>query len=142
MIRLLLLSLMAIVLSTCHPVLAQKDKLMIDYTIQEQSVILSAIEVYEGYFEHSRSFRNNNPGNIRVTSWTKGRPGYIGSDADGFAIFESKESGVQALSDLLFSNRTIYRHLTLKEAISRYAPKNENDTDAYYQFVLSRLNET
>ena len=47
----------------------------------------------------TRSWRNNNPGNLRYTNWTKNH-GAIGKDGDGFAIFPDVETGNQAKGDL------------------------------------------
>ncbi len=84
----------------------------------------------------SRSFRNNNPGNIRDSSWTRAQPGFMGHDAEGFAIFSDWGHGVAAITRLLCSSS--YRNLTLREIISRYAPAKENDVNAYVAFVCTR----
>ena len=82
----------------------------------------------------SRSWRNNNPGNIRYTQFSRNH-GAIGS-AGGFAVFPDVESGRDALSSLL--GGASYINLTISAAISRYAPPNENDT-ANYERLIARL---
>ena len=76
----------------------------------------------------SRSWRNNNPGNIVYGSYARSA-GATGTDGR-FAIFPSYESGRSAQERLLFEGKN-YRDLTMKEAISRWAPSFENDTASY-----------
>ena len=82
----------------------------------------------------SRSWRNNNPGNIRYTQFARDQ-GAIGT-AGGFAVFPDVESGRDALASLL--RGTTYFPLTISAAISRYAPPNENDT-LNYERLIARL---
>ncbi|MDB6183177.1 hypothetical protein [Paracoccus fistulariae] len=82
----------------------------------------------------SRSWRNCNPGNIRKGGFSKNN-GSIGNDGS-FAIFPSKKVGRDAIEALLRGRS--YGPLTLEAAINRYAPKIENDTDAYVDFVVQQ----
>lgn len=82
----------------------------------------------------SRSWRNNNPGNIEDGRFTQ-RCGSIGTDGR-FAIFPDEELGLRCISRLLLTPS--YKKLTLKRAILRYAPSNENDAEAYAQDVSDR----
>lgn len=82
----------------------------------------------------SRSWRNNNPGNIRYTQFARDH-GAIGT-AGGFAVFPDVESGRTTLSSLL--SGPSYISLTIAAAVSRYAPPNENDT-ANYERLIARL---
>jgi len=75
----------------------------------------------------TRAWRNNNPGNIRDTDFAEHR-GSLG-EAGGFAVFASESSGRQAIVDLLATDA--YQSLTINEAINRYAPPVENDTQNY-----------
>ncbi|MEQ1888992.1 MAG: hypothetical protein ABL951_07410 [Alphaproteobacteria bacterium] len=72
----------------------------------------------------SRSWRNNNPGNIKVGNFTN-RHGAIGNN-HGFAIFPDEKTG-QAASVALLKTST-YGNLTVDEAIKRRSPPEENDT--------------
>ncbi len=81
----------------------------------------------------SRAWRNNNPGNMRNYAFSKGR-GSIG-EAGGFAVFKSESDGMSALKALL-RTRT-YQSLNILDAISRYAPPNENNTAGYQKFIES-----
>ncbi len=72
----------------------------------------------------SRAWRNNNPGCIRCTS-DFGAMGKSG----GFAIFPDEETGMNAIIQLLRSEK--YRDLTIASAVSKWAPPHENDTESY-----------
>lgn len=75
----------------------------------------------------SRSWRNNNPGNLRSGDFAK-RHGAIGK-AGGFAVFPDNDTGRAALSALL--KGPSYNNLSIFDAVSKYAPEFENDPDAY-----------
>jgi hypothetical protein len=80
----------------------------------------------------TRSWRNFNPGNIRKGSFASAH-GAIGDDGD-FAVFPGEASGMTAIEALM--RTTSYFPLTLREAIHRYAPPVENDSDAYVNAVV------
>lgn len=86
----------------------------------------------------SRAWRNNNPGNMRYTEFSR-RHGAIGT-AGGFAVFADTNTGAAALSALLQGQS--YAHLSIFSAIAKYAPAQENDTDSYREHVtkLTGLN--
>lgn len=79
----------------------------------------------------TRAWRNNNPGNIRYSEFTR-RAGAIG-EAGGFAVFPDEETGMRAIGQLLRSDS--YNRLTVAGAISKYAPPIENDTAAYHRQI-------
>lgn len=82
------------------------------------------------------SWRNNNPGNIRTSSFTK-KNGEIGQ-AGGFAVFPSLDIGMNAIKKLLRSKS--YNNLTIEKAISRYAPDGDgNNNEKVYQKRLGDL---
>jgi hypothetical protein len=74
-----------------------------------------------------RNWRNNNPGNIEYGPFAM-QYGAVGSDGR-FAIFPSEEMGRKAQDALLKSKN--YANLSLRDAINRYAPSNENNPRAY-----------
>ena len=76
----------------------------------------------------TRAWRNNNPGNIEYGKFAKAH-GAIGTDGR-FAVFPSYQAGRAAKEQLLF-NSTGYSGKTLAQAITRYAPHFENDTNGY-----------
>jgi hypothetical protein len=84
----------------------------------------------------SRSWRNNNPGNINYGDFAK-RMGAIGSDGR-FAIFPTYETGRKAKEELIFNGKN-YKNLPLSEAIARYAPPSENNTSNYQKTALAAV---
>lgn len=56
-----------------------------------------------------------------------------------FAIFPSPEWGIRALGKLLLNYEKIHGISTVSGIISRYAPTNENNTDAYIDAVCDEL---
>ncbi len=82
----------------------------------------------------SRSWRNCNAGNIRKGDFSI-NCGAIGDDGS-FAIFSDEESGKAAIIALL--RTTAYIKLTLKQAIFRYAPPNENQSEDYAKFIRDK----
>lgn len=84
-----------------------------------------------------RGLRNNNIGNIRVTNtpWV----GEIRDDG-AFVVFDTMVNGIRALCRLLINYQDRYGIKTVRQAISRWAPGNENDTESYISFVCSVLN--
>ena len=75
----------------------------------------------------SRSWRNNNPGNIR--------PGYLQGEigiAGRFAIFSTEIAGQAGIVENLNRN---YMTLNILEAVKKWAPPSENNTSAYQSTV-------
>lgn len=97
-----------------------------------------------------RGVRNNNPGNIDFNprnDW-QGQVGpETGVDKPRFARFDHPENGIRALGKLLINYRGKDGMLgvggkgidTVLETINRWAPSNENDTQAYASAVARRL---
>lgn len=98
----------------------------------------------------SRGVRNNNPGNIDFNAANKWN-GQLGLEQGvakpRFARFDSPENGIRALAKLLINYRGkngipgIGKQGidTVRETINRWAPGNENDTEAYINSVAKRL---
>ena len=76
-----------------------------------------------------RGIRNNNPGNIRKSpaEWL----GETDGADDAFETFSTPELGIRALAKILLNYQRRRRLRTVEAIISRWAPPNENDTDAY-----------
>lgn len=70
-----------------------------------------------------RSVRNNNPGNLKATPFTKGLPGYTGVDNAGYAIFSSPDQGLAAQTQLL-SGKAYFAggKNTVASIVSKWAP--------------------
>jgi hypothetical protein len=98
----------------------------------------------------TRGVRNNNPGNIDYNprnAW-EGQLGLeVGVTSPRFARFDTPENGIRAMGRLLIN----YRGKdgmpgvggpgidTVRETITRWAPGNENNTEAYIAAVARRL---
>lgn len=81
-----------------------------------------------------RGIRNNNPGNIRHTGGIKWA-GMADPPSDGsFCRFVSPEMGLRAIYKILRSYRK-NGLTTITDIIRRWAPDNENDTNAYIRSV-------
>ena len=83
-----------------------------------------------------RGFRNNNPGNIRISDmpWRGKIPRQDNTDC-AFEQFTSIAYGVRAMAILL---RTYIKRKgldTIEKIIPVYAPATENDVEAYIQVV-------
>lgn len=84
-----------------------------------------------------RGWRNQNPGNIRKgNDWQGLAPN--GLDAE-FDVFVSAEMGFRALCRVLLNYKRKHGLKTVREVIGRWAPPNENNTDAYIKFVAASV---
>ncbi len=77
------------------------------------------------------AFRDHNPGNMMYGPRAR-RTGAIGKDDKGRAIFPNWETGDKAMGSLL---KEKFKDKSIRDAISIYAPKNENPTEAYIKHI-------
>jgi len=86
---------------------------------------------YRGQNQYPPGIRNNNPGNLRPgDKWQ----GMTGVSPQNFVIFEDVAFGLRALGTDI-SNK-VFRGLdTIAKIIEVYAPRMENNTDAYISAV-------
>jgi hypothetical protein len=70
----------------------------------------------------NRNWRNNNPGNLQGSSFSYSQPGVIGKDFYGDPIFDTYENGLAAQAKLIFGPSSVYRPLTVQQAIYKYTP--------------------
>ena len=80
----------------------------------------------------SRSWRNNNPGNLEYGKFAK-QHGAIGTDGR-FAVFPDKATGDAARVALL---RGKYGDHSIASMVAAYAPPHENDTGRYATVIAS-----
>ena len=109
-----------------------------------------AIQVYEGYYPFSRSYRTKNPGNLKFTAYTQSL-GAIKADVAGFCIFPTYEAGFEALCQFLkdAANGELKAYhtggikpsdFTLLQFFTAYAPSSDkNNPAAYASFVAKQL---
>lgn len=86
-----------------------------------------------------RGLRNNNPLNIEKTKGGNQWQGEIVPSKDSrFAQFTSIAYGYRAAFKLLNNYQRNYGIDTIRKMISRWAPSNENHTEAYVKAVSDR----
>lgn len=78
----------------------------------------------------SRPQRNNNPGDLEYGKFARAH-GATGCDGR-FAIFASIRDGYKAMAALLAS---AYCGMTIEDALNKYAPPVENNTNVYLSNV-------
>lgn len=94
---------------------------------------------------NTRAARNINPGNVKAES-DHDYMGQVGRDNKNHAIFATKEAGVAAIVNRLFRYNadkkpgdSLSGKKTLREIMYVYAPKSENNTEAYIQNVSKKI---
>lgn len=85
----------------------------------------------------TRGERNNNPGNIRLSSapWQ----GKVGGTDTAFETFADAKAGIRALAVNLRTYQNRHGLDTVREIIARYAPASENNTAAYVRAVANAV---
>jgi hypothetical protein len=80
--------------------------------------------------------RNKNIGNIRPSNppWQ----GAVGENG-GFVVFDTMPNGIRALAKQLMAYQDKYGINTVRGAINRWAPPNENQTSGYIALVCTVL---
>ena len=96
-----------------------------------------AIKSFEGWSPGSRSYRNNNPGNLKFA----GQAGAVGEDEEGHAIFASYAEGWSALQRQIRAAFTGISHVygltdTLYSFFAKYAEGNSTE---YAEYVAAQL---
>ena len=82
----------------------------------------------------SRGVRNNNPGNIRKSADKWQGLAVQQPDAE-FFTFTDATYGIRALARLLIQYQDKYNLRQISQIINRWAPTNENNTQAYINHV-------
>lgn len=85
----------------------------------------------------SRGLKNNNPGNIRLSSTKYSGETEPSADKE-FKQFETAAWGYRALFVLLHTYDVRHGLRCIEDMIRRYAPPSENDTERYVSFVSYR----
>lgn len=107
-----------------------------------------AIEVHEGRFapckdypKGSRSWRNNNSGNFKLTPLIK-ELGATGVDRQGFAIFPTYRTGFDALMEFvkMACNNQLksYKNKTVLGFFKVYAPSSDSNNPTRYAQVVAK----
>mgnify|MGYP006916059114 CR=1 FL=1 len=85
-----------------------------------------------------RGIRNCNPGNIRISK-TRYKGEVVPSQDVAFKQFQSMEYGYRAMFVLIHYYYKVLHLTTVRQIISRYAPENENNTNAYIRHVADAI---
>jgi len=85
----------------------------------------------------SRGIRNNNPGNIRWGDEWQGLVPQAQRTDKSFCQFISSEYGIRAMIIILRNYQSKYGLKTITGIVKRWAPPNENDTQAYIRSVAT-----
>ncbi|OCA55154.1 structural protein [Photorhabdus namnaonensis] len=83
----------------------------------------------------TRGIRNNNPGNIRWGDDWKGLVPESQRTDKSFCQFVSPEYGIRPMVKVIRNYNSKYGINTVSGIIKRWAPPNENNTDAYISHV-------
>lgn len=83
----------------------------------------------------SRGIRNNNPGNIRRGDEWKGLVAKAQRTDKSFCQFTTPEYGIRAMVIILRNYQRKHGLNTVSGIIKRWAPPNENNTQAYINSV-------
>lgn len=115
-------------------IMASTGKTVVDNVITRMA---AAIKSFEGWSVGSRSYRNNNPGNLKAA----GQAGVTGSDDQGHAIFASYQAGWDALVNQLTLAFTGRSHVytpddSLYDFFGKYA---EGNSTQYAEYVAAEL---
>lgn len=84
-----------------------------------------------------RGLRNNNPGNIRRVDGVIWRGQEATQTDPDFVQFLTPEYGIRAIARILHNYKREGLN-TIKQAINKWAPPNENITSAYVEDVCQR----
>lgn len=88
--------------------------------------------------KEARGIRNHNPGNIRKSKdkWQ----GLATEQPDTeFFTFKDATYGIRAMARLFITYQDDYNLNTIRALISRWAPPNENNTEAYFNTVAKAV---
>lgn len=102
-------------------------------THRERGQRLQRYVVYEDHVKvgGTIAWRNNNPGNIERGGFAESQGGLPTNGR--FAVFPDVETGASAISALL---KDRYGTRTIRQTMERYAPRSENNTEAYIAHIV------
>lgn len=108
-------------------------------TLSKIDLFCLAIQQYEGWFVGSRSFKNNNPGNLRYV----GQKEASGKDKDNFCIFPTYEIGFKVLKDMIIraasGKSTVYNpNMTIERFFCVYAPSSDGNHPITYANAVAK----
>lgn len=121
-----------------------KEELVVEKPIEKPvdklELFCKAIQEFEGFYKGSRSYRNNNPGNIKFAF----QANTTGKDPQGFAIFKTYNDGFNALKNMVRraceGHSKVYSpNNTILEYFQIYAPASDNNyPEKYAKYVATK----
>jgi hypothetical protein len=103
-------------------------------------IVFYSVSAYSNFVvTNTQGFRINNPGNIRIGQKWKGL--YDIQLDNQFCTFKNVEYGIRAIGKILDTYKNKYNITLARDIIRRWAPKNENNTKKYIQFVTQYVNK-
>lgn len=98
---------------------------------------LQAVAKEEGFYVRgSRPQRNNNPGDVEWGRFALAHGAIHSEQPLGrFAVFSTSEAGFAAMKALF--EAPVYSALTVEQALNKWAPPVENETNLYIKNVCS-----
>jgi hypothetical protein len=107
---------------------------------QEQTIAVLSHLIYEEHINLLNNFvRNNNPFNIRYSK-KRDWEGKLDPCERGFEKFSRVDYGIKAGLELLQIYYNSWGLKSIEEIINVYAPKHENNTDLYIDYLARELN--
>lgn len=114
------------------------EKAPLTEQITPQSQMMTAPSI-DGGLSDVRGVRNKNPFNLRGNDDWYGKKG---SDEQGFAQFAYPTDGLRAGALNLINQQKKHGVRNIRQLITKYAPPNENDTEAYINKVAKFVGVT
>lgn len=119
-------------------IVGQGTRDVLNKKVSKLDLWCEAIKKHEGWYAGSRSFRNNNPGNIKYI----GQISATGKDSGNFCIFPSYEVGYNELRKLLIracsGESSVYKpEMTLYDFYAKYAPDSDGNNSRKYAEVVA-----
>jgi hypothetical protein len=90
------------------------------------------IQTIEGWYPGSKSYQNNNPGNLKFAD----QPGASGADSQGFARFPDYQTGMAALHKQIALDAS--RGLSIQDFAKKYAPSQDGNDPTSYAAQLAK----
>lgn len=86
-----------------------------------------------------RGIRNFNPGNIRHAKGTRWQGMSANQNDKDFVQFTGPQWGIRAIARTLITYQDKHGLRSIRQVIGRWAPPNENNTEAYIRQVATRV---
>lgn len=100
-------------------------------SLGDLKTVASTIQQIEGWAPGTRSYRNNNPGNLRCAN----QAGMLSCDPQGYAVFPDYQTGLTAEENQIQLDAG--RGLSIQDFIAKYAPASDGNNPTSYAAQLA-----